>query len=253
MGKGHCWIGTSGWSYKHWDHGVFYPEGLKQPNHLPYFAERFSTVELNTSFYHLPKEPYVIGWRDKTPEGFLFAVKLWKMVTHWKRLRDCREPLETFFQVMNHLGEKRGPLLIQLAPGIHRDDDLLKGFLEDLSATADSNWRLAMEFRHKSWLADDVFKLLEDYRVAVVVHDMPGSKNSQENDVDFVYLRRHGGTGRYAGSYSQEQLEADAERIRLWLGKGLDVFVYYNNDTKGYAIRNASELKELLAPSGVRS
>lgn len=240
------WIGTSGWSYKHWEGGVFYPPHLPAADHLRFYTEHFPTVELNASFYNLPKPATAEHWRENTPDDFLFAVKLSRFITHRKRLHECHEPLERFFGVMNRLGSKRGPLLIQLSPATKRNDDLLRAFLDDLIDTAKGEWRVAFEFRHKSWLDDEVFKMLERRDMAVVVHDMPYSVNERTNGADFVYVRRHGGKGRYAGKYTEAQLRRDEERIRDWNRQGRDVFVYFNNDVQGFAVENAKTLTSMV-------
>lgn len=245
MRKGHSWIGTSGWSYRHWRKGVFYPKDLPSRDELTYYAKNFDTVEINAPFYRLPKKDMVRRWREKTPDDFLFAVKLSRLITHFKRLHDCREALNSYFETMNLLKEKRGPLLVQLPPSMRMDLDRLTSFLEDFDSVKRSEgWRLAFEFRHRSWLTDEVFELLEKRKAAVVVHDMRGSANDRVNGVEFVYMRRHGLEGAYAGDYAQAQIERDAESVRHWQRQGKTVYAYYNNDAKGHALKNAVELIE---------
>lgn len=191
-------------------------------------------------------------WQDAVPYRFRFAVKLWRGITHYRKLRGCAEHLQRFFVPFATMHRrKRGPLLIQLPPMLRRDERL-EPFLDDLrDASAPSLWKLAIEFRHESWLCNDVYRLLDRRGVAVCLHDMAGAAPVAEpNDVPFVYVRRHGAGGRYRGCYSDAHIRADAERVRRWLAHGKSVFVYYNNDAEGYAVRNAEQLRERLIRSG---
>lgn len=248
MPRGKCYIGTSGWSYAHWAKGRFYPKGLKQGEWLPFFAQRFDTVEINASFYRLPRPAMITRWRDVTGSGFRFAVKLWQQVTHRKRLVDCAGELSTFFKVVGELGPRRGPLLVQLPPSLRRDDDLLDRFLRDLKRSAGrSRWRVALEFRNTDWLDDAIYKLLDRQRVALCLADLARCPITEPNDVSFVYIRRHGPGGPYSGCYTTEHIAADAGRICQWLSVGRDVYVYYNNDVDGHAVDNAKQLRATVA------
>ena len=246
-------IGTSGWNYKHWQ-GIFYPKGFPQREWLRYIAAQFDTVEINTSFYRIPNTESVAQWQCNTPPHFLFAVKLWRGITHYRKLTNSQEFLRRFFDVFEPLHEKRrAPLLIQLPPNQGKNPEKLKAFFDDLRATAPSKWPYAVEFRNDSWLSDDVYRLLDDEGAALCVHDMRGAGATNEpNTARVVYMRRHGsGEGKYAGSYSPEQIRADAGNIRSWASAGRDVFVYYNNDIGGHALMNAHQLKQELAASGI--
>lgn len=245
---GTAYIGTSGWNYKHWRQ-IFYPEGLKAALWLNYFAERFDTVEINTSFYRIPRAATVAAWPAQTPPGFTFAAKLWRGITHYKKLLGCRPHLESFFAALGELPrDRRAPLLIQLPPGQGLALDKLKAFWDDLEAAGAAGWRVAVEFRHPSWLIEDVYRWLAGRDAAVCVHDMWGrGETERPNDASFVYVRRHGsGQGRYSGDYSQAQIDEDAARIRHWLSVGRDVYAYYNNDIGGHALTNARQLRETV-------
>ncbi len=243
MKAGKCHIGTSGWCYSHWAKGRFYPKGLKQGDWLRFFAGHFSTVEINASFYRLPKVEMVSRWREVTGSRFRFAVKLWRRITHEKRLADCARELQDFLAVAAELGPKRGPLLVQLPPSMGRDLGLLERFLIDLKRTIGrARWKVTVEFRRTDWLCEPVYKLLDGYGVAVCLADLERCPITEPNDVGFVYIRRHGPGGRYRGCYAAEHTAADADRVRAWLAAGRDVYVYFNNDAEGYALDNARQL-----------
>jgi uncharacterized protein YecE (DUF72 family) len=235
-------IGTSGFSYKHW-RGTFYPEGLAQKNWLGYYCERFSTVELNVTFYRLPKEGAFRKWRTETPEYFLFALKGSRFITHIKRLRDPSEPLKTFMDTIRPLGPKIGALLWQLPPSFKRDTERLKGFLKALRRY---RRRSAVEFRNESWLEDEVFDLLRDEGVGLCMADWPPFVDELPITADFTYIRRHGRGGSYDTSYSSDELKNDARRIRKYRRNKKDTYIYFNNDAEGYAPQNALELKRIL-------
>jgi uncharacterized protein YecE (DUF72 family) len=248
MSAARLFVGTSGWNYKHWRNSI-YPEGLPQREWLAFTASRFNTVELNTSFYRIPTEKSVLAWQEIAPAGFQFAVKLWRGITHYRKLINTGEFVMRFLDVMNHLQPRsRGPVLVQLPPNQGKDLAKLEAFIDEWHSLDDAKWRVAFEFRNPSWLSADVYKLLDRKRVALCIHDMQHAAAVDEpNDAKFVYIRRHGGSaGRYAGSYSPEQIGRDAARIREWLKEGRDVYVYYNNDIGGHAFRNALTLKDEL-------
>lgn len=247
VSHGKCLIGTSGWSYPHWAKGVFYPKGMKQGEWLPFYASHFATVELNASFYRLPKQEVIAGWTNKTSSRFSFAIKLWRQVTHVKRLKDCTAELTSFFELTKGFKRKRGPILIQLPPSLHKDCELLAAFLADFKRIIGrSRVRIALEFRHNSWFDHETYGLLDRYRISLVLEDFKGCPVTKPNDAPFIYLRRHGPTGRYRGLYSEEDLLRDAAQITDWRSQRRDVYVYFNNDFEGYAILNAKRLIELL-------
>ncbi|RME41136.1 MAG: DUF72 domain-containing protein [Planctomycetota bacterium] len=249
MSAGTLYVGTSGWSYAHWAGGRFYPRGLKQGDWLVYYADRFSTVEINASFYRLPRPQMVERWRKVTKAGFRFAVKMWRRITHEKKLVDCERELADFLETVARLGPRRGPLLVQLPPSFRQDLDRLKHFFDLFRQVAGrSRWRLAFEFRHPSWIGEEVYRFLDRRRAAVCLADLPRCPITEPNDAPFVYVRRHGPQGRYRGGYPPRQITADARRVRSWLDAGRDVYVYYNNDIEGHAVRNAAQLRERVEP-----
>ncbi len=245
--KHNLYIGTSGYSYKHWANGVFYPVGLKSSDFLSFYCQHFRAVELNVSFYRLPKLEYLQKWAKITPDDFHFSAKLNRAITHYAKLRDCEHQLSENKILIDGLGKKLKIILVQLPPRLQFDYDLLKRFLS-LTETGAGSWmpRIAFEFRHSSWLVRKTYELLNDYNCAICLSDWKSCVSDKPNDVEFVYIRRHGPSGRYAGCYTIEHLKADAKNICKYLDKGKDVYVFFNNDINGYAVRNGRELMELL-------
>ena len=230
------YIGTSGWHYDWWRE-VFYPAKLPRSRWLEFYSSHFPTVELNNSFYRLPSERAFDNWRDQTPEGFVFAVKVSRFITHIKRLKEVEEPLETFLSRARHLNEKLGPLLYQLPPNMHRNEGRLEAFLKILPGGLEH----VFEFRHESWFDDRVFELLRKYNCGFCSFDMPGMSCPLVATADFAYIRFHGSSGLYYSCYSDEELRDWAERISGLGGVG-KVYIYFNNDAEGYAIQNARGL-----------
>ncbi|HLH02015.1 MAG TPA: DUF72 domain-containing protein [Bryobacteraceae bacterium] len=234
-------IGTSGWHYKHWV-GRFYPERTPASKMLALYQQQFDTVELNNSFYHLPKRPALENWRDSTPPGFCFAVKGSRFLTHMKKLKDAEAGVQKFLDAVEVLGEKLGPILFQLPPNWEADAARLRSFLQILPAYH----RYAFEFRNATWERPEIYALLREFRAANCIFDLAGYQSPVEVTTDFAYIRLHGPGGKYQGSYSDTALAAWAERIRRWRSELLTVYVYFDNDDSGYAAHNALRLKELL-------
>jgi uncharacterized protein YecE (DUF72 family) len=234
-------VGTSGWSYKHWK-GVLYPEGEPQRRWFEIYADSFDTVEVNATFYRMMPESTFEGWRDKAPDGFVYAVKMWRMITHRKTLKDVEDMVADFLGRVAILGDRLGPILIQLPPSFHCDIDRLARFLCLLS----DGFRYALEFRHASWLAEPVYDLLRERRIALCIFHHPRIDCPRVVTAPLVYLRFHGATTRYAGRYTTEHLRNWAGFARDCTAEGLDVVAYFNNDYKGYAVDNARELRELI-------
>lgn len=242
--KGHSYIGTSGFNYAHWSDGVFYPPKLSQRKWLEYYAEHFKTVELNVTFYRLPKPEVFTGWHDRVPKDFTYFVKGSRYITHIKRLKDVSEPLKKLFDLVKHLKEKFAGVLWQTPPSMRIDLKLLESFLKKIKKYKTHH---AFEFRHASWWTEEVFKLLKEYGATFVDADYV-KKYAVEPlnyNFDFYYIRRHGIGGKYEGSYSKKQLKEIAEQIKSFSKSGKDAFVYFNNDAGGYAIKNATELIEI--------
>ncbi len=237
-------IGTSGWSYDHWT-GVLYPHGARPADRLGLYTRRFETVELNSSFYHWPRAATFAGWRRRVPDGFQFSVKAPRGLTHAKKLYAPEAWVERIAAGWHELGDKRGVLLVQLAPDHVRDDARLEYFLGLLPAWV----RTAVEFRHPSWLDDEVFARLEHHEVAYCVMSGADLPCVLRATAPFVYVRLHGPDHDhlYAGSYSDADLRWWAARLREWDAAGRAVFAYFNNDGEGHAVRNAITLRDLLA------
>ena len=235
------YIGTSGWNYEHWKN-IFYPETYTKSRWLQFYAQNFSTVEVNATFYRLPKAETFENWRRTTPEGFLWAVKANRYITHIKRLRDTGESLERFFSAARALKEKLGPVLFQLPPSLAIREDTLDEFCKNLKKY---NHRSAFEVRHKSWLTDRVLAKFEEYRIAFCISDTAGRYPYAEAvTADFIYIRLHGSRKLYASDYTEDELQAWAEKVRQWKR---DTYVYFDNDFGGYAAKNAARLKEILS------
>ena len=236
-------IGTSGWAYKDWN-GPFYPEEVKARDRLAYIARRFSTLEINASFYRMPTDKAVAAWREQTPEDFVFAWKASRYITHNKKLTDPTDSLAYMFQQTKGLGDKLGPILFQLPPNLRRNDQRLADFLKALPRRG----RFAFEFRHPGWYDPTVFDLLRDHGVGFCISDHHDAPAPFETTADFVYLRGHGPGGRYHGRYGQAALKDWAGHIRRWR-KDHDVFVYFDNDIKSAAPADAQQLIEMLTPT----
>jgi uncharacterized protein YecE (DUF72 family) len=237
------YIGTSGWSYDHWD-GVFYPPGVPQRERLAFYVQHFPTVEINSTYYHWPPDTTFASWRRKAPQGFLITAKAPRGLTHGARLYAPERWIERISRSLRVLEEACGVLLVQLPPDMEYDHARLAYFLDRLPP-----WmRVALEFRHASWQQEAVFELLERHGVAYCVMSGAQLPCVLRATAPFVYVRMHGPDPQhlYAGSYSDEQLGWWAERLREWQGMGRDVFVYFNNDGYGYAVRNAQRLREMV-------
>jgi len=236
-------IGTSGWSYGHWD-GVLYPPGLPPAERLQHYVREFDTVELNASFYRWPRESTFAGWRDRLPPGFGLSVKAPRGLTHAKRLYAPEAWAERIVRSWHELGERREVLLVQLRPDQVRDDARLDWFLGSLPGWV----RVAVELRHPSWQNDDVFALLERHGAASCVMSGAHLPCVLRATAPFVDVRMHGPDHDhlYAGSYSDGDLRWWADRVREWAGGGRDVLVYFNNDGAGFAVHNARTLRRML-------
>jgi uncharacterized protein YecE (DUF72 family) len=239
--RGRAFIGTSGWSYKHW-RGPFYPADLPTKRHFEFYRRSFDTVELNNPFYHLPQVSAVTAWRENTPPDFVFAVKASRFITHNKKLADPKQHLRIFFERMDLLGDKMGIVLFQLPPRWGFNAERLDAFLDAFAQRR----RCVFEFRNPSWYAPDAYRILERHRAGFCIYDLAGHTSPLQVTADYVYIRLHGPDGKYAGSYDDHVLMVWAERIRGWLAAGKDVYCYFDNDIGAYAPRNALTLKRLI-------
>ncbi|MEI6946417.1 DUF72 domain-containing protein [Paraflavisolibacter sp. H34] len=236
-------IGTSGWSYDHWQ-GVLYPEGLPPWQRLGYYVHRFHTVELNSSFYRWPSLAGFKSWQRRLPPGFQMSVKAPRGLTHAKCLYAPERWLERIKICWHELGDKRAVLLVQLSPNFAYDFERLRYFLQQVPP-----WiRVTVEFRHPTWHQDAVFRLLEDYGAAYCIMSGAHLPCILRSTASFVYVRLHGPDRQhlYGGYYPDADLHWWAARIREWQGQGKDVYAYFNNDGGGNAVYNASTLRAIL-------
>ena len=236
-------IGCSGWNYPHWRE-VVYPKGLPPARWLEHYATLFDTVEVNSTFYRLPKRDSVARWVEQTPDGFVFTVKASRYLTHVKRLTDLGSGIERFYERIEPLvrSPKLGPVLWQLPANFRRDGERLGAALEALPAG-----RHCFEFRHESWFAPEVYELLRSHGAALVIGDHPERPfQTHELTADWTFIRFHYGRRGRNGNYSERELEEWARRIESWLREA-DVYAYFNNDWHGYAVRNGLWLKRRLA------
>ena len=244
--RGRVLLGTSGYVYPHWRRR-FYPPGLPARAWLTFYAQHFATVELNSPFYRLPAKTAFRDWRAAVPDNFVFAVKASRYLTHLRRLKSARAPLDRLLRRLGPLGPTLGPVLFQLPPHFHADAGRLARFLQTLERQRHvPGLRTVLEVRHASWLVPETFDLLGKAGVALCFHDARIQPVRGPVTADFVYLRRHGPVAGHRGSYSGAMLRAEARRIRCWLARGLDVYVYFNNDGGGAAVRDATRLRALL-------
>ena len=235
-------IGTSGWYYASWK-GPFFPSGLRLKDQLGYYATQFRTTELNGVFYRTPTREAVTAWRQQTPREFVFAWKASKFITHWKRLSERSEnSLELLEDRLSLLGPKAGPVLFQLPPQFERNDERLASFLRMLRPKR----RYAFEFRHKSWYAPHIFRLLSDANIALCISDHADAPSPWKRTADFAYVRGHGPGGRYKGHYSAAALTSWARKVKQWRARGRDVYVYFDNDQQSAAPLDVKRLLELL-------
>lgn len=239
----HIWIGTSGYTYKHWI-GIFYPEDLPAGRWFEFYAERFPTVELNVSFYRLPQRKAFEGWRRRAPADFNFFIKGSRFITHIKKMKDPVEPLRIFFENASALEEKMAGVLWQFPPNFRKNAERLEGFLEALELY--SGTRHCFEFRHESWFDSEIAGILEKHAAIYCRADRRDFYDYVEipDTADFVYIRRHGVT--FSNSYTDEEIERDAREIAKWRKKGREVFIYYNNDGGGAALYDAFRLNAVL-------
>ena len=240
------YVGTSGWQYPHWRR-VFYPDKLPQKMWLPYFAERFRTVEVNNTFYNLPEQAVFEHWRHVSPEDFVFALKMSRFLTHLKRLRDPEEPVKRFLERARGLRPKLGPVLIQLPPRFHVDVERLEATLKLFPRSV----RVAVEFRDGTWFLPEVRALLERRHVALCLADSQRREQPVWRTAAWGMVRFHEGTGSHAPGYERDAMRRWVERVaEMWPARD-DVYVYFNNDAGGYALRDAVTFAELAAASGL--
>jgi uncharacterized protein YecE (DUF72 family) len=235
-------IGTSGWTYDGW-RGPFYPVDVPKRRWLQWYASQFNSVEVNGSFYLTPSLEAVRGWRDQTSEGFTFAWKASKFITHWKRLSHAStNSLELMETRLKALGPKLGTVLFQLPARFTVDRDRLAAFLRLLKRRR----RYAFEFRDKSWYDESIYELLAENNIAFCISDHHDAPAPWLETADHAYIRGHGPTGEYHSNYTPQQLGKWAAAIKRCQRRGHSVSCYFDNDQKSAAPRDATKLRKLL-------
>ncbi|HEY2714094.1 MAG TPA: DUF72 domain-containing protein [Chthoniobacterales bacterium] len=228
------WIGTSGFQYTEWK-GSFYPEDLPATKMLPYFAERLKTTEINYTFHRIPSPKTIENWKTQTPETFRFALKAPQKITHWSKLRDCHDTLDYFCRVASGLGERLGPILFQLPPNFKKDVEVLSAFLRELPTM-----RGAFEFRHASWLDEEVFALLREHNIALCIADTEKLSTPTITTADYGYLRLR------REDYTTADVERWAEIVRQQSDKWSETFVYFKHEEAGIGPKLARQMMTLL-------
>ncbi len=241
MARGRIYIGTAGWHYGHWV-GPFYPKGMTGDRFLSYYAQHFHTVEINNTFYQLPTPQTLEGWLDGTPKDFLFTCKASRFITHMKKLREPKRSVKRFFDAIEVLRSKLGPILFQLPPHWHQNAERLEKFLMALP----KGYRYAFEFRDESWFDTEIYETLAEHNGAFCVYDLAGRQSPRQVTADFIYIRLHGPAHPYQGRYDRRALTNWAQQGRSWSNAGKDVYYYFDNDEKGYAAMDALRLKNLV-------
>jgi len=234
-------IGTSGWNYNHWS-GPFYPKDLPQKKWLEFYRERFHTVEINNSFYQLPKASTFETWRTTVPSDFRFAVKASRYITHMKKLKQPAEAVSNFMNRIESLGDKADVVLFQLPPKWKFNGDRLRSFFNLLPDT----FRYTFEFRDSTWWNDETFEILNEHNAAFCIFELAGKKTPTQVTTDFIYIRLHGPGAAYEGSYGDNTLSQWAEQFSEWQDQGKEIYCYFDNDQNGYAAQNALKLQELV-------
>ncbi len=238
---GRSLIGTSGWSYEHWK-GLFYPPELRGGELLRFYTGRFSTVEVNNTFYHLPAPKAFEEWEKTAPRGFIYALKCSRFITHMKKLSGVEGSLDLFLDRAALLGEHLGPILFQLPPRWRSNPSRLRDFIGLLPG----GQRFVFEFRDSTWFNEEVYRILRDREIALCIYHMPGFQTPIEVTAPFAYIRFHGTSTLYGGRYSKGELAEWARRIKDFVDGGMDVYAYFNNDALGNAVINAGELMAMV-------
>jgi uncharacterized protein YecE (DUF72 family) len=235
-------IGTSGWHYGHWK-GPFYPETSAAREFLAFYAREFDTVEINNTFYQLPAAATLRNWRETVPDGFVFAVKAGRAITHFKKLKDAGESVARFMDRAGVLGDRLGPVVFQLPPRWHADPDRLRAFLDVLPEEG----VYAFEFRDPTWFTEEIYQALSGRGAAFCIYDLAGRESPRVVTAGTVYVRLHGPGGAYEGQYGDAALADWSRAIGMWRDEGRDVYCYFDNDEAGYAPQDARRLKSLMA------
>jgi uncharacterized protein YecE (DUF72 family) len=234
-------IGTSGWQYRHWKR-IFYPSDARTRDWLAYYAQKFDCVEVNSSFYGMPGIDVITKWCACVPPAFSFALKAPRRITHFKKLKNCETELDELFGQLDSFGGRLGPVLFQLPPRWRCNLNRLVNFLDRVP----SGYRLVFEFRDPSWHNDEVYGLLASKSIGFCIFDGGGFTSPLIDDGDLIYLRLHGPGGAYAGNYRAPGLRVWVDRAIAWNRRSKEVFMFFDNDDKGYAVKNGTRTIGLL-------
>ncbi|MCU0287148.1 MAG: DUF72 domain-containing protein [Acidobacteria bacterium] len=237
-------VGTSGWVYKHWVE-IFYPKEMNSHEYLKFYAREFKSAEINSSFYHLPTAETFAKWKDLVPAEFIFSVKVSRFITHIKRMKNIDEPWERFYNNAAKLGEKLGPFLLQFPRTFKLKPENLERLEYFFNMTGIRN-KFAFEFRDESWNNEQAYELLKKYDSAWVIADSPAFPKSETVTAKFVYIRMHGAGEKYDSHYTLDHMKTLAGNLKKYLEQDLDVYVYFNNDSHGYALDNARQVLSLM-------
>jgi len=242
-------IGTSGYSYEHWEKGVFYPKVLEKGKQLEYYSLIFQSVEINASFYQLPTTQTFESWYNRTHDDFIFALKASRYLTHLKRLKNCQVAWQLFLNRAKTLEEKLGPILFQLPPNYQEDLKVLKKFIDLIvpKQKKKNKQRFVFEFRHDSWFINELYDLLKKKNIALCWADSPDYPSEEKLTADFAYIRLHGSKSLYGSDYNDYELDIWAKKAEDLLKQNKDVYIYFNNDAGGYAAKNAKTLLDLTS------
>jgi len=228
------WLGTSGFQYKEWK-GNFYPEDLAAAKMLSFYAERFSTTEINYTFHRIPAPKTIDNWKEQTPEKFRFALKAPQKITHWSRLKDCSDSVEYFCKVVTGLGERLGPVLFQLPPTFKKDVEVLSSFLREVP-----DMRAAFEFRHDSWFDDEIFALLKSRNISLCIADTDDLATPKKITADYGYLRLR------REDYTSADVQKWSDFVRDQKSNWKNAFVYFKHEESGKGPKLAKQMMDLL-------
>jgi uncharacterized protein YecE (DUF72 family) len=240
-------VGTSGWQYRHWRQ-TFYPRGVAQAKWLEYYAERFATVESNAAFYRLPEADTFAAWAERTPDDFVMAVKVSRYLTHIRRLREPEDPVDLLVERARRLGRKLGPALLQLPPSMRADPARLRDALDAFPEW----WPVAVEFRHNSWYTDEVRQILQEQGAALCLVDRLRVVTPIWRTANWTYVRFHHGRAKPEPCYGRQALDSWAERVAARWKPDEDVYVYFNNDPRACALRDARVFALAARRAGLR-
>jgi uncharacterized protein YecE (DUF72 family) len=234
-------IGTSGWSYEHW-RGPFYARRGKSSEYLAWYAKQFETAEVNNSFYRLPEKKTIKEWRESVSKDFVFSVKASRFMTHMKKLKDPEEPVARLMVRVEVFEDQLGPILVQCPPNWRRNPERLSFFLKSLP----SGQKFAFEFRDTSWFDRKIYDLLQEHQAALCIYNQDGETSPDQLTTDWTYVRFHSSRSKQSWDYSESELAEWADRCVSWIGEGITVYCYFNNDQDAAAPRNAARLIELV-------